>query len=153
MNKRNIISVFLLAVYVIAAVVNAAGILCCDCSAHHSHDICCSHHEQDAVAECGHDHSHCASFCDTEGFDFGFERRCSCNHRHGDQTVYTAASDSDKLLEYIKIRIGDAVRVCDTFPEVCRSLAATLMRDDGTVGIAPPPVICTGAPRAPSALV
>lgn len=145
----------LLTLYVAAAGANSLGILRCDCAAHHSHDICCGHNHHDHDHDSDHDSDCCgphgSAFCRTEGFSSSLTEHCSCTHRHGDSEVYTVTSDPDELLKYIKPFVGDALCAADGYisiPDDAR--IATVFRACDTVPIAMPPVLVSGAPRAPS---
>ena len=154
MSRRRVISVILLAVYLVAMSANALGILVCDCAAHHSHDLCCgSHSHIHSHRDChNHDHSLCAAFCDTENCNESLAQHCSCRHNHGEGSAFTLSSDTDELLKYIKLFAA------------CQSCQFSVSRTNGGVEhtsvvrcrddipIAVPPVLSAGAPRAPSFL-
>lgn len=151
----------LLAVYIVATSANSLGILWCDCSAHHSHDLCCgshvhehghtAHHDHDdRNGCCDHDHSLCAAFCQTENCGDSFTQHCSCTHRHGESAPFTLSSDTDELLKYIKLFVADAAYSFDTRTDCETTVAAAVFRSRDDVPIVAPPAICAGAPRAPS---
>ena len=145
MRSKRVISILLLAVYLIATSANSLGILWCDCAAHHSHDLCCDHHNDH-----DHDHSLCAAFCTTEGCAEMLTQHCSCTHSHGESVPFTLSSDTDELLKYIKLFVGDAVYSFDIQIDSGTVGIAAVFRSGDDVPIVAPPVISTGAPRAPS---
>ena len=153
MNKRRIISLLLLAVYIIASGANSLGVLWCDCSAHHSHDLCCGSHEHGHSHDgCRNDHLQCASFCETEGYSQMLTQHCSCTHRHGESSLFTLSYDTDELLKYLKLFVADALYSFDVHIDsyTIGTVAEYGYSDD--IPIVAPPVISTGAPRAPSFL-
>lgn len=156
MSRRHFISVLLLAVYIFATGANSLGILWCDCAAHHSHDLCCHSessrhgHEECRDSRCCHDHSACASFCDTEGSRQTLTQHCSCTHRHGEASAFTLSSDNDELLKYVKILAGDALCMSDIRCSSRMSASTAIVRCRNAIPVAAPPVLCCGAPRAPS---
>lgn len=153
MNRRGIISFLLLTLYVIATGANSLDILSCDCAAHHRHDLCCGEHQgDDCDGCCGHNHFQCAAFCDTEGLAAGFMQHCSCTHSHSGTADMTVAPDTDELLKYIKLFAGDSVPAFDSGAGSECVATAVVVRCRDNIPIAVPPVICAGAPRAPSFL-
>ena len=142
----------LLTVYVLAAGANSLGVLSCDCAAHHSHDLCCNHHDHDKEHDCDHDHLFCAAFCDTDSCSQSIATHCSCTHRHGEGAAFTLSSDTDELLKYIKLFAGDAVCIFAVSGDSERVVRASVFRCRDDVPIAARPVISVGAPRAPSVI-
>ena len=152
MSRRRVISVILLAVYLVAMSANALGILVCDCAAHHSHDLCCGSHSHSHHDCHDRDHSLCAAFCDTESCNESLAQHCSCRHNHGEGSAFTLSSDTDELLKYIKLFAacqGCQFSVSRTNGGV-EHTSVVRCRDD--IPIAVPPVLSAGAPRAPSFL-
>lgn len=153
MSKKRIISVLLLAVYLLATGSNALGLMLCDCAAHSRYDLCCRHghihgHSHNHTAECCGEE--CTPACDSEHFGANLTEPCSCSHSHADAEIFTLSPEPNELLKYIKPFVGETVcgaGMQASLPDAHMAAALRVCRRVPTVR---PPVICAGSPRAPS---
>lgn len=143
MSRRRIISVVLLAMYLIATGGNALGVMMCDCAAHVRNE-----------ASSGHDHSCCsgcsASVCAGSHSAVNLTEHCSCTHRHGESDPYTLSQNFDELLKYVKPFVGEALCADGSLCLTADAVVTAAIHARDRVPIVRPPLIPSGSPRAPS---